>query len=729
MVVNNGSQTCTWTLPNGPIHAGDTVIGFTHTTDSLDATDMAPQKITDNLGNIYSMGSAIQWNGFAEPINIFYLTQIVGNPTTLTFDFTQYADASPTILGTCNMGLTEYSVAVQSVAFTGPTSVGSTTTPSITFTPSAAGALWFMAAAQTTAGVDALLTNDFVVGADTWFTPSTGFGTATWNKVNLAPPSAQTLSVTASEGNTNASILIGAAAQISNSSASIAHVQSVAEHPATSTTTCTTAAFTAIGAGDWVILDVGEGGASNVLGITDNASGRFNSWVPIGTTVALNGSTNYVRYYVGMNIQGSPTTLTLTGNASMSYCNFAFEEFSGVQQVDTTSGSFTAIATQNPGQTITTNYNDSTIVTLLLSNDTSQPTQPTGYTLGENDFATSGFMNAYQMAVGSPGSYSPIWSTSAAPPAADYIATISLKGNGHVGCGSNVTVGTQCVMELTTSGTFSPPPGWPGYADKIEAVGSGGSGFAATTSASGGGGGGGEYAAESGGTSLTLTGSSTYTVGTANGSTDTSITAGSTTITAHHGTAPSAVGANHGTGGTGSTNTVHFNGGNGGTGSATTHTPGSGGGGAGGPLGAGAVGANSASTAGWKGSGGGGDGNSASATAGTAGTSATAGGAAGSPNGAAGGNGASSGTATAGSASTSSLNWANSTYGVSGGGGGGGGNSASSGTANGGAGGNGGPTGSTGFGGGGGGGGSARSSGGAAGAGMPGAIIITYTPS
>jgi hypothetical protein len=281
---------------------------------------------------------------------------------------------------------------------------------------------------------------------------------------------------------------------------------------------------------------------------------------------------------------------------------------------------------------------------------------------------------------------------------------------------------------LTASSTFSPPGDWPGYADKIECLGSGGNGAAGSGTLSGGGGGGGEYAAETG--QLVLAGGASFTVGTAGGATNTSISVTisgvSTPITAHPGTNASGITA--GGGGTGSTNTIHLNGGSGSNGvSSVTHCAGGGGGGAGGPAGAGAGSATAAATAGFKGSGGGGDGSSGAATAGTAGTSATAGGAAGTPDGGAGGNGlAAAGTATAGSPGASALNW-NTAHGVSGGGGGGGGNSGTTGTRNGGAGGNGGPATGFGYGGGAGGGGSATTAGGAPGGGMPGLIVISYT--
>ena len=144
---------------------------------------------------------------------------------------------------------------------------------------------------------------------------------------------------------------------------------------------------------------------------------------------------------------------------------------------------------------------------------------------------------------------------------------------------------------LVSGSSWSFPNGWPGYATKVECLGSGGNGSARISSSrAGNGGGGGEYAAETtdGSGHVNITSTPTFTVGTGGGTANTSITCDSITITAHPGGNATAAASGNGAGGTGSANTTHFAGGAGRATPASTAS-GGGGGGAAGPSGAGSA--------------------------------------------------------------------------------------------------------------------------------------------
>lgn len=196
-----------------------------------------------------------------------------------------------------------------------------------------------------------------------------------------------------------------------------------------------------------------------------------------------------------------------------------------------------------------------------------------------------------------------------------------------------------------TTVTFTSSGSWAAAAPTVDcqAWGEGGNGGTSAHGVrSGGGGGGGEYAED---TSVAVSGTISFTIGSGGTGTDTSFPGTSVTVTAHHGA--NASGQNAGAGGTGSTNAIHNNGGTGGTGVAGSNDGGSGGGGSGGSSGAGGTG-----SAG--GLGGGGAGGSAGSGGGAAG--GTGGG-----NTSAGSNGNAPGSGAGGGGSGGSINHAGGT--------------------------------------------------------------------
>ena len=138
-----GTQECVWNFTPA-ITPGDTVVGYTHTADSTDSTAMYPQSVTDNAGNTYKVTPAQSWISFPEDITFWYLTNIQGSPTSLTFNYKQYSYSDSTELAFCDIQWAEYANA-QTVTVVNPSATTSTT-PSVTISPTSQALLWVFGA-------------------------------------------------------------------------------------------------------------------------------------------------------------------------------------------------------------------------------------------------------------------------------------------------------------------------------------------------------------------------------------------------------------------------------------------------------------------------------------------------------------------------------------------------------------------------------------------------------
>jgi hypothetical protein len=187
------NQQCTLRFSNA-IRSGDTVVGFVHSTNSTDTSPMTPDWVKDNKNVAYVLAGAVQWLPWPEDINIFYLTNVQGNPTSFTFDFSNYSTAAY-----CNVGFAEYS-GVSSVVVAGPTLI-SGTSPSITISPTSRALIWLFAADfDAGKGGFSLLQNSGYTGIiDNWSYDDIGV----WSSNSTVPAGSLTLNVNAPLGNQN----------------------------------------------------------------------------------------------------------------------------------------------------------------------------------------------------------------------------------------------------------------------------------------------------------------------------------------------------------------------------------------------------------------------------------------------------------------------------------------------------------------------------------------------
>ena len=189
-------QKCVWTLDQA-IGSGDTIVGYVHSENNHDNVYMAPRAIVDNNGMSYTLTPPVSWQPWNEAITIFYLTNIQGNPTSFTFDFTQYPATEPTILGPCNFGLVEYS-GVTSVTVAGPTQSGEAN-PAIEISPTAPALIWAFAADVaniSNQNTDLLQNSGFSTLLDNWATDNI----MVWGSSDLIQTSPVTLTVYAPGG-------------------------------------------------------------------------------------------------------------------------------------------------------------------------------------------------------------------------------------------------------------------------------------------------------------------------------------------------------------------------------------------------------------------------------------------------------------------------------------------------------------------------------------------------
>jgi hypothetical protein len=193
---NNG-QNCVWQFSK-PIATGDTVVGYVHTADQNDQTPMYPQAVTDNAGNTYNLSSPVQWLPWPEDIGIWYLTNIQGNPDTLTFNYEQYPDSGGTVLAFCDVGWVEYSGA-SSITVADPVLVYGTS-PSVTISPPSPALIWAFASPYEStsdtyinnSGYSVLVNDISTDNMAVWGSNSTvpaGSLTLSWNAVEGSPGS------------------------------------------------------------------------------------------------------------------------------------------------------------------------------------------------------------------------------------------------------------------------------------------------------------------------------------------------------------------------------------------------------------------------------------------------------------------------------------------------------------------------------------------------------------
>jgi hypothetical protein len=190
----NGTQKCVWQFSQ-PIGSGDTVVGYVHSADQYDQNEMYPQSVTDNAGNTYNLSSGVHWVPWPEDIGIWYLTNIQGNPDTLTFDYTQYPTSNGSVLDFCDVGFAEYSGAT-SVTIANPVLMPGSR-PSITISPTAPALIWAFASpfegsasSMLTPGYNMII-NDF------------GDDMAVWGSNSIVPAGSLTLEWNAPTGNQN----------------------------------------------------------------------------------------------------------------------------------------------------------------------------------------------------------------------------------------------------------------------------------------------------------------------------------------------------------------------------------------------------------------------------------------------------------------------------------------------------------------------------------------------
>jgi len=136
IVPSSGTQ-CVWTVPQA-VAAGNTVMGFVHSSNAPDTQENYPTSVTDNVGNTYNLTAGVHWVPWAEDIGMWYLTNVRGCPNTFTFS------GFPVSPPSCNVGFVEYA-GVSNITLALPRLDG-TTSPSLTISPSAPSWIWAFAA-------------------------------------------------------------------------------------------------------------------------------------------------------------------------------------------------------------------------------------------------------------------------------------------------------------------------------------------------------------------------------------------------------------------------------------------------------------------------------------------------------------------------------------------------------------------------------------------------------
>jgi hypothetical protein len=191
----NGTQKCVWQFSQA-IRTGDTVVGYVHSADQNDQTEMYPQSVTDNAGHTYNLSAGVHWVPWPEDIGIWYLTNIQGNPDTFTFDYTQYPASDGTVLDFCDVGFAEYSGAT-SLTVANPVLIPGTS-PSITISPTARALIWAFASPYL-GSASSMLNPGYSVIINDLSTDDM----AVWGSNSIVPAGSLTLKWNAPTGNQN----------------------------------------------------------------------------------------------------------------------------------------------------------------------------------------------------------------------------------------------------------------------------------------------------------------------------------------------------------------------------------------------------------------------------------------------------------------------------------------------------------------------------------------------
>jgi hypothetical protein len=190
---SNGTQKCVWQFSQ-PIGTDDTVVGYVHSTNYYDNTEMYPKAVYDNAGHTYNLSPGVHWAPYPEDIGIWYLTNIQRNPNTLTFDYAQYPASGNTVLNGCDLGFVEYSGVTGISAVVNPVNDNASgPSPSLTISPTTSSLIWVFGATNSgpgdgsdllTSGYSLLVNNEPTDGMGVWGSNSTvspGSITLTWN--------------------------------------------------------------------------------------------------------------------------------------------------------------------------------------------------------------------------------------------------------------------------------------------------------------------------------------------------------------------------------------------------------------------------------------------------------------------------------------------------------------------------------------------------------------------
>lgn len=211
--------------------------------------------------------------------------------------------------------------------------------------------------------------------------------------------------------------------------ASILHVQTSANLVwTTSGNSATSSTFPAIGTDDSIVCILYMTSNVVISSITDNAG---NSYLIGGTNTAWSTFGVWGNYFIGIKLSGNPTSFTINFATTPPVMNAGFEEFSGVDTFDMSSGALQQQMVLNPGNTVTLGHANDCGVALMFADNGATPTQPVGYTIGFNHASSSGLMIAYDLNVGASGSYSYAWSVSDSNP--DLIAFVALTPSATAG--------------------------------------------------------------------------------------------------------------------------------------------------------------------------------------------------------------------------------------------------------------------------------------------------------
>lgn len=215
-----------------------------------------------------------------------------------------------------------------------------------------------------------------------------------------------------------------------------AFVQAFSVGTTASGSSATTSSFTAIGANDALICDFWTSSGPGLNSVTDNGSGDTYS------TAALSwNASGKVYAFWGITLSGGPTSLTLNFASGSEAPFVRCTEYSNVGSVNITGGP-TEIDSANPSISITTTAANTLVYEISYTNSATQPTAPSGFTVRQNHFSSTGEVAA-DNTVASAGTVTATWTTASvqnvlfaiafAPPIAGGAATPlrSLMGVGQ----------------------------------------------------------------------------------------------------------------------------------------------------------------------------------------------------------------------------------------------------------------------------------------------------------